>query len=274
MQETLQSSILRSPPFYSADGIVNLRDVGGYAVSSTSSVRRNFVYRSAHLSRATSEGARALVEQLGITKIYDFRSVPETIKNPSCEIPGAERLHVPVFTDQDASPENLALRYRHYASADGPKAFMHAYKEILRSGANGAYRAVFEHIRDRPTEPLLFHCTAGKDRTGVFAALVLRVAGVRDDSIIGREYELTEVGLGALREEFIQNLLKHPALKDDPSGAYRMTSAKAEAMEATLEWLDATYGCVEGYMKEAIGFGGDDIEKIRRNLVVEEKAVL
>ncbi|EAS31306.3 uncharacterized protein CIMG_06785 [Coccidioides immitis RS] len=273
MQEFLQTS-LPSPPFYIADGISNLRDVGGYAISSTASVRRNFIYRSAHLSRATPEGAKVLAQQLGISKIFDFRSVPETLKNPSCEIPGAERLHVPVFTDQDASPESLALRYKHYASEEGPKAFMHAYKEILQSGASNAFKTVFEHIRDQPNQPLLFHCTGGKDRTGVFAALVLRVAGVRDDDVIGQEYELTEVGLGSLREEFIQNLLKHPALQDDPSGAHRMTSAKAEAIKATLAWLDATYGSVEGYMKKAIGFGDDDIAKIRKNLLVEEKAIL
>ncbi|KAI1922761.1 hypothetical protein LOZ58_001990 [Ophidiomyces ophidiicola] len=275
MKEKMQgptATLLPSPPFHTAKGINNLRDVGGYAVSPTVSVRRNFIYRSAHLSQATPEAAGVLVQQLGIVKIYDFRSHPETIKSPSRDIPGAERLHVPVFTDQDASPEKLALRYQHYASVEGPRAFLHAYKEILRSGADGAYRVVFEHIRDRPTEPLLFHCTGGKDRTGVFAALVLRVAGVTDDGLIGKEYELTEVGMGSLREQFVQHLLKHPAIKEDPSAAYRMTSAKSEAIEATLEWMDATYGGIEGYMKTAMGFKDEDIVKIRNNLVVEEKA--
>lgn len=273
--QAVSPNSLPSPPFYSAEGIYNLRDVGGYAVSSTTFVRSNFIYRSAHLSNATPEGAHVLTKQLGITKIYDFRSIPETLKSPSCDIPGTERIHVPVFSDQDASPEQLALRYQHYASAEGPRAFVHAYKSILTSAAEGgAYRTVFEHIRDRPREPLLFHCTAGKDRTGVFAALVLRIAGVADDGVIGQEYELTEVGLGELRNEFIQKLLQHPSMQEDPSAAERMTSAKAEAIQATLEWVDSTYGSAEGYLEKAVGFGHEDIAKIKQNLVAEDKASL
>jgi protein tyrosine/serine phosphatase len=259
-------------PFYHADGIANLRDLGGYAISPTTSLRRNFLYRSAHLSRVTPEGAKTLVDQLGVTTIYDFRSNAEVIRSPSCNVPGATRLHVPIFKDQDASPNGLSLRYRDYISQDGPMGFMRAYTAILVNGAT-AYRTIFEHIRDRPTEPLLFHCTGGKDRTGVFAALVLRVAGVLDDEVIGREYELTEIGLGPLRQEFITSLLKHPELKDDPEGVARMLTAKAAAIKASLTWVDRTYGGVEGYMKTAMGFSDEDIGKIRKNLIVEENAI-
>src|SRR5436190_8079262 len=111
---------LVSPPFYHVDGIVNLRDLGGYAISSTTSLRRNFLYRSATLSRATPAGAKTLVDRLGITTIYDLRSNLETVRSPSYDVPGTTRVHVPVFKDQDASPDGLSLRYRDYTSPDGP----------------------------------------------------------------------------------------------------------------------------------------------------------
>ncbi|KAL1957725.1 hypothetical protein VTO42DRAFT_5568 [Malbranchea cinnamomea] len=264
-----------SPPFHHIEGVNNLRDLGGYAVSPTTSVRCGYIYRSATLSSPTPAGAKALVEDLGVKAIFDFRSLPETISSPSYDFPGTTRTHVPVFRDQDASPDRLALRYSHYSSADGAAGFVRAYREILRSAPEtGAFRRVFEHIRDHPDEPLLFHCTAGKDRTGVFAALVLRVAGVSDYDVIGREYELTELGLGALREQFISRLVEHPALKGDRAAAERMTSAKAAAIKATLEWLDENHGGVEEYMKSQLGFTDDDIRKIRKNLVVEKKAIL
>lgn len=269
------ADILPSPPFHHIGGINNLRDVGGYAISPTCSVRRGFIYRSAHLCEPTPIGARDVVDKLGIKAIYDFRSDPEDLRSPSCDIPGTERKHVPVFRDQDASPDSLALRYSNYASVDGPAGFARAYREILRGAAQtGAYRTVFEHIRDRPWDPLLFHCSAGKDRTGVFAALVLRVAGVVDYDVIGQEYELTELGLGELREDFIKRLTDHPALKGDREAAERMVSAKAAAIKTTLEWIDADYGGVEGYMKDALGFSEVDIRKIKKNLIVEEKAIL
>lgn len=266
---------LPSPPFHHVEGVNNLRDVGGYAISPTSSVRCGFLFRAAHLSSPTLSGAKALSEKLGIKAIYDFRSDPEAINSPSHDFPGTTRAHVPVFREQDASPDSLALRYSHYSSADGATGFLRAYREILRSAPEtGAFRTVFEHIRDRPDEPLLFHCTAGKDRTGVFAALALRIAGVEDHDVIGREYELTEKGLGELREQFVSRLMQHPTMTGDRDAALRMTSAKAGAIKATLEWLVESYGGVEGYMKTALGFNDEDIRRIRKNLVAEEKAIL
>lgn len=267
---------LPSPPFHHIEGINNLRDIGGYAISPSSSVRCGFLFRSAHLSSPTPAGAKALVDKLGIKAIYDFRSDPESINAPSYDFPGTTRKHVPVFRDQDASPDRLALRYSHYSSAEeGAAGFLRAYREILRSASEtGSFRTVFEHIRDRPDEPLLFHCTAGKDRTGVFAALVLRIAGVDDYDVIGREYELTERGLGELRNQFIARLTQHPALNGDRDAAVRMTSAKAAAIKVTLAWLDENHGGVEGYLKNELGFNDTDIRTIRKNLVVEKKAIL
>ncbi|KKZ63688.1 hypothetical protein EMCG_01995 [[Emmonsia] crescens] len=265
---------LPSPPFYFADGIANLRDLGGYSISPTSSVRRNYLFRSASLSNTTLEGANFLTDKLGIATIYDFRSIIECERSPSFDIPGSIRRHVPVFKDQDASPEGLALRYKDYSASDGSQGFMRAYAEILRAGAAGAFRAVFEHIRDRPEEPLLFHCSAGKDRTGVCAALILRIAGVPDDEVIGREYELTEAGLGELRQQTIDRVLAHPAFGGDREGAERMVSAKAAAMLATLSWVDDKYGGAEGYLKTGIGFSDQDIALIRANLIIEDKAIL
>ncbi|OJD27600.1 hypothetical protein ACJ73_01003 [Blastomyces percursus] len=266
---------LPSPPFHFANGIANLRDLGGYAISPTTSVRRNFIFRCATLSNTTPEGANYLTSKLGITTIYDFRSIPECERSPSADIPGTTRRHVPVFKDQDASPEGLALRYKNYASSDGPQGFMRAYAEILRAGAvGGAFRAVFEHIRDRAEEPLLFHCSAGKDRTGVCAALILRIAGLLDDEVIGREYELTEAGLGELRQQSIDRVLAHPAFDGDREGAERMVSAKAAAITATMKWVDEKYAGVEGYLKNGMGFSDQDIAAIRKNLIKQEKAIL
>ncbi|DAA77213.1 TPA_exp: Uncharacterized protein A8136_6473 [Trichophyton benhamiae CBS 112371] len=273
MSDTSSQRTLPSPPFYAVEGVNNLRDVGGYTVSPTTSVRRNFIYRSAHLSSVTPTGAKTLVDELGISYIYDFRSEVEIARYPLVDIPGTTFTHVPVFKDQDASPANLALRYKDYAADEGPAGFIRAYKDILVSGAKFAYKVVFEHIRDQPTQSLLFHCTAGKDRTGVFAALVLRLAGVLDNEVIGKEYELTEAGLDGLREEFIQKLLQHPSVGGDRDAAVRMTSAKAAAIIGTLEWLDNEYGGVEGYMRKEIGFNDEDIRRIKKNIIVEGSGV-
>ncbi|EEH02855.1 conserved hypothetical protein [Histoplasma capsulatum G186AR] len=268
-------SNLPCSPFYNVDGIANLRDLGGYAISPATSVRRNYIFRSASLSHTTPKGANLLTGKLGIAMIYDFRSIPECERSPSFDIPGTTRLHVPIFKDQDASPEGLALRYKNYASSDGPRGFVRAYAEILRAwAAGGAFRAVFEHIRDRSEEPLLFHCSAGKDRTGVCAALILWIAGVQDDEVIGREYELTEAGLCELRQQSIDRVLALPAFDGSREGAERMVSAKAAAIMATMTWVDEKYGGAEGYLRNSMGFSDRDIAAIRKNLIIQERAIL
>jgi len=112
---------LSSPPFVSISGIHNFRDLGGYAVSPTLSVRRNVIYRCGEPSKVTPNGIEML-KSLGVTHIYDLRSKVEIERNKDVnwggikEWDGCERVFAPVFIDQDYSPENLALRFKDYAS--------------------------------------------------------------------------------------------------------------------------------------------------------------
>lgn len=73
--------------------------------------------------------------------------------------------------------------------------------------------------------PVLIHCTAGKDRTGVICALILSLCGV-EDKVIAHEYSLTELGLRVRKQELVAHLLKNEALKGDPEAAERMVGAR------------------------------------------------
>ncbi|KZZ89245.1 Protein-tyrosine/Dual-specificity phosphatase [Ascosphaera apis ARSEF 7405] len=262
---------LPTPPFIILPGIDNLRDIGGYPIAPKGSVRRGFLYRSAHLASLTDETATALAKDLGIKTIYDFRSNTENERVPSCDVPGVTRVHIPVFPEKDASPEAIALRFQNYSSSESSAGYVRAYSEILSEGAKKAYRLVFEHIRDRPDEPLLFHCMGGKDRTGCFSALCLRLAGVIDDEMIVKEYALTKDGLFRLNQMFMVMLQQSPAFAENPEGTAKMLSSEPEYMRDTLKYLDETYGSVEGYMRDAVKFSDEDIEKIKRNLRSEEE---
>lgn len=258
-----------SPPFYNVDGVRNLRDIGGYNIPKLiTTTRKNFIYRSAQLNKITPDGCKTLVSDLGIKTVYDLRSASEVEKNKAPDIPGATVLATPVFQDgvDKSSPEKLALRYRLDAENESPAvAFARAYSHFLIDGAP-SFRTVFTHIRDQPQSPFLIHCAGGKDRTGVLAALILRVAGVTDDDIIGREYELTEVGMAGLRELSIQSLLKNPAFQNNRAGVEMMVSCKAASILEFLKLVDETYGGADGYLKSELGFGEDDIRTIKENL--------
>lgn len=269
-----------SPPFIHVDGVPNFRDIGGYPITESTSTRRNFVYRSALPTRITPEGLKRLAQDLHITTVYDLRSNAELRKDPITSSLlhdnqyGVTVLHNPVFPEQDSSPEQLAKRFANYMSADGSEGFVAAYAEILRDGV-GAYRKVFEHVRDRPRDAFLVHCTGGKDRTGVLVALLFLVAGVKDRDLIAEEYSLTEKGFEpSVKAHLAGKIVKDMGLdEENRAGIERLLSARKENMMATLEYIDTQFGGAEGYLKTQLGFGDEDVQRIKESLVMQERSI-
>ena len=210
--------------------------------------------------------------------IFDLRSAPEIKRDgpewANVEVDkadvfepyGIHRDWVPVFAEQDYGPEQVALRYKEYTR--GGVGFVNAYRDILTAGAgpDGAYTKIFKQMAKSDFAPCLVHCTAGKDRTGVLAALLFMLVGVRKD-IIAEEYTLTDLGLAELRPLFVERLLKNPALKGNEEGVKNMVSSRKENMEATVDMIDGEFGGAEKYMKEKCGLSSAEVEQIRSNLL-------
>ncbi|KAJ7639191.1 protein-tyrosine phosphatase-like protein [Roridomyces roridus] len=254
-------------PFVKVDGVINIRDLGGLPSEHAGNLvtKPRLMYRSAELSGVTAEGKEQL-KQLGISRVFDLRSDTEIEKynTPLPEIDGVAIEHVPVFKKDDYSPEVMAKRFQLYASGK-TEAFMELYSQILDTGAP-AFGTILRHVRDKPDEGFLFHCTAGKDRTGVIAAILLKLAGVNND-LIAKDYALTRVGREPARAMIMSRLQKEPIFQSNNEAALNMFSCHAETMTAFLEMLDSRYSGVETYVK-TFGLSDEDIATIRRNILV------
>nr|GAT44388.1 predicted protein [Mycena chlorophos] len=267
LDPTLVQEQLSRLPFVSISGVINVRDLGLLPshLYPNLTTKPRLLYRSAELAGITEEGKEQL-RALGISQVFDLRSDPEIQKynTPLPVIDGVEVHHVPVFKTEDYSPETMAKRYALYASgktevcsiACSPqaayiharcKAFMELYSQILDHGGP-PFGAILRHVRDRPTEGCLFHCTAGKDRTGVIAAILLKLAGV-DNEAIARDYELTRIGREPARAMIIERLSKEPLFAANSEAALNMFTCRHETMIAFLGMLDSKYGGVEEYVK-------------------------
>ncbi|CAI7654801.1 unnamed protein product [Penicillium glandicola] len=270
-----------SPPFVLVDGIPNFRDLGGYVCYPSTGrssltktvdetqvggwcIRPGFLFRTAQPSQITPSGTETLTKTLQIQTIFDLRSMGEIqlvatrYPNSLLDIPGTTRHSVPVFQDGDYSPVSLAKRYGVTSSGvmqgqAAGRGFVKAYEDIARSAAQrGSFRAIMQHISQDPGRGVLFHCTVGKDRTGVLAALVLKLCGVADEDIVA-DYALTTHGLGTWREHLIQRLLQ---------------KGEASTREQAESIIAAKFGGARKYFVDLCGMPEDELDRIIATLVV------
>jgi protein-tyrosine phosphatase len=182
-------------------GCFNLRDLGGYRTRSGGAVAWHRLYRGGELSRLSPEVASSLVQDLGIRRIIDLRTVEE-IGDVACPLPEpCQSLSVPLLTS-----------FRSYwiqPSDPRPEATASRYLEMLEQGLPSIGR-ILGLLVTTPWRPTLIHCAAGRDRTGIVIALILDLLEVAEEAIAA-DYALSDgvIEDGARAQaETIHHLLK------------------------------------------------------------------
>ncbi len=223
----------------------NVRHLGGY--QGARGLTSHTVIRSAGLQRLTRNGLSALADSR-ITTIIDLRSSIERAEHstPDTSTFGIRSVHNPIW-EADASPAGLG---------DGFDGYAPIYRAMLETGAP-AYRRLFEMIAES-TDGVLFHCAAGKDRTGLAAALLLELVGVEESDIVA-DYALSETLLAPMFAEFAPRMAKRGI---DETKARKLMASDPAAITDTLAHLRSQYGNAEGYMRR-IGMAPATIDELR-----------
>lgn len=238
------------------DGCANVRDLGGHPTEGGGRTAFGAVVRADSVRRLTTAGWQQLVDY-GIERIVDLRFRDELEADPAAEIP-VEVVHVPVLPDPASAdwPEIDAIGA---AAPDDVAATRAVYLEFLDRYPAGFAQAI-SAVSAAPTGGVLVHCLAGKDRTGLVSALLLRVAGV-SAADVAADYALSEGNLAPLWQPWFDAA----ADELDRRRRLRMAATPAEAMESVLEELGQRGG-EEEYLRNA-GVTDDELHAVRTRLV-------
>lgn len=248
-------------------GIHNFRDYGGYQARD-GLIRRGVLWRSGQHADATADDLEA-VHNLGIRTVIDLRGDSERELYP-CARHGAFDADVLYEPGETAGLRGRAVHDESgpiITAADAHDAMVRLYATLpWRPVLVGTYRLYLDALASREG-PSLLHCLAGKDRTGVAAALVHELLGVHPDDTMG-DYLLTNVagnierriaaGAAHLREG-------RPGIQDDAIRA--LMGVHPEFLETALAAIRERHGSVEGYAGEVLGFGPEQRKALSARLV-------
>ncbi len=244
------------------DGPRNLRDLGGYPSVGGASTRWGKVFRSDRLD-AMTDADRARVVGMGMTKVFDLRVDAEVAEAPDRLPPGLNLVGLAMSSD-GARARTLTERIEAGELIRFGEAEMSDGYLVMLEEFTGHISRVVEAVAGGDT--VMFHCTAGKDRTGVVAMVLLSICGVGDESILD-DYELTN-SYGPPRAEQFSDLLRARGL--DPDAFATLWTAPRSVMRNVLHGMRERWGSIDGYLEHA-GIDASVAEAVRRRMLYDEQ---
>lgn len=260
---------------------MNFRDIGGYLNQHNKRVRWGKCYRSAQLDRLTDQGI-AEMSALNIKTVIDLRFADESSRFPTVaaafedaefiswqdhseETEVVERSNEMQLSWKDSLDSNDPVKVREAMRVNYPKK-LYSHRAI--------YRTMLLKIISGQT-PLVFHCAAGKDRTGVAAALILSLLNVADEIIV-QDYLLTQQEIAGMAEfwmsggavdnanysDFQTKLMSRPKEVLQP-----IFEADIAYINTLLEYVNQQYGSFEAYALEKLQLTTEQLEQLRLQLL-------
>lgn len=242
----MNKAVLRNDRRLPLSGCYNFRDLGGYRAADGRSVKWGLLFRSDDLSSLTSADVTHL-SSIPIRTVVDFRSQME-IDMAAEKMPSADAKYCQLSIE----PGNLSdLRDFANLTSDGVEEKMEQINEyfVTQDDAIARWAEFFRLLQDDRNEPLVFHCSAGKDRTGMAAALVLFALGV-DQSVIMDDYLLSNDYLTGKYQSYID---RYPQLEP-------LFVVRREFLQAGIDKIEQLFGSPEKFLTEKLGV---DLAKLR-----------
>ncbi|WP_412989721.1 tyrosine-protein phosphatase [Pediococcus siamensis] len=246
----------------------NFRELGGYQTTDGKTVKWHKIIRSGTLGSLTDHDVDFL-DNYGLKYDVDFRSPAERTQEPD-RIPSETKyLFMPVFSTDETQNSKQTDRLQRKMETDpttGRQQMHHVYQDIITNPhSQKAYRQFFDVLleNDANDSTLLFHCTAGKDRTGMGAVYFLSALGVNEDTVKA-DYLLTN----KVTKPKLENLVKTLKLKQASSAFIQsmrdLQSVQISFFNTAMDQIQKTSGTMDAYLHDYLKLSTTDIHDLRQ----------
>lgn len=248
-------------------GAGNFRDLGGYRTVDGRALRWGALYRSGDLHRLTDHDLIVL-NALGLAVLVDFRADFEKAVRPN-RLPPGDRIKVvelPIFDAHSALGAQLRERIsRGDIAGLDPVAFLLEANRQFVTEFTPVFRQFIEQVLAAEGRPVLFHCTGGKDRTGFAAAIILRLLGVPETTIMA-DYMLSK---GYSLRSYRRDILIVRLLRGRRAAAIvrKLVAVEPTYLQAAFAAIEQQYGSFAAYVRDGLALSDEQVEQLGRYLL-------
>ena len=278
------SSLALKQQFIPVKGIVNARDLGGYVMQDGRKLRDGVLIRTAHLADATDSDLKYL-SGLPVAKVIDFRKDEEKKGKADLMVPGAEYICLVIDASgnlvKQATEDEKRLFTGHKQFDIKKFMIMAAFNSMAQRIAREMYpnlffdpdcqkqfKQFFRLILETEKGAVLYHCTQGKDRTGIASALILAALGADMETIVA-DFDATNRVYEADVRRCCRNVRLMGGKEAEIETVKAFLGANTDNFIKTLDRVDLQYGSMEAYLKDPIGLTNQDIITLRERYLVK-----
>lgn len=254
------------------EGVKNLRDMGGYVNKKGSSLAHGRLFRSGHFAELT-ENTAADVSALGITTAIDFRSTSETDRQPAPNLNNWQPRYFanPIGGNAAAWVRELydSLSKTDFPAKELRDQFILAFETIPIANAAGLKRMFDILIDENDAGAAVFHCTAGKDRTGIAGALIMTTLQMPDEAIF-EDFLMTNqaVDLETTSAHYAELMSERAGITINPKDVHPLVGVEPDFLKAAFGVMAKEYGSVEDYLTVAMGLTPERREAMKARFLV------
>lgn len=243
--------------------ITNFRDLGGIKTKNGKKVKNKKLLRSGHLVNLDKQTQTALVDSYDLTRIIDFRRGFEISESPDTPIEDVEYVNLDLLGKMNAKNSSLAdfAKLKSIAAVD--KHMLGVYEDlILNQGAQEGFTEFMEYILENKNGSTIFHCFAGKDRTGYASALLLLLLDVEKEEIY-KDFLITNTERKQANDELVQQFREQGFSEEQLESLATALYVKEDYLDHAFHLIEKNFGTAENYAAECLNFDKEKLAEFR-----------